>query len=308
MESIPTLRYYAAAAALKAFSANGITRRLYRLLGNALGQRRHMVASITDVQRGHWLCQQITNLGLRLDNSASVLELGTGWTHFYAIYLRLFFEPKTILFDIQDNRQLQALKRRTSSLAAVLASQQDLQAASVQNLTRQIAQVEGFSELYQLLGMNYIIEPRGKLTAMSSDRFEMVFSVDVLEHVERTALPATISDIYRVLKPGGISIHQIGLDDHLSHYAPGMPSKNYLRYSDRTWKLFFENKVQYFNRIQLAEFLTLFQQGGFELESCQTKDDSALLTQISIHDQFRHHSTHDLQATRAFIVHRKCSR
>lgn len=302
----PTIRYHAASIALKAFSATNATRKTYRYLGNTFGQKRHSVVSNTDVQRGRWLCEQIADSGLSLDENATVLELGTGWTHFYAIFLRLFYASQFTLFDVQDNRQLGALKDRTAALFAILEHTAPGDFDS--HLAQKVVQIEGFAELYQLLGMNYVIENSGSLRAMENNAYDVVFSVDVLEHVARASLQLTISEMYRVLKPGGICLHQIGLDDHLSHYAPGMPSKNYLRYSDRAWKMFYENRVQYINRVQLAEFVALFQRSGFELELCQTETDADGLSQIAIHSQYQKYSSHDLEATRALLVCRKGSK
>ena len=48
-------------------------------------------------------------------------ELGTGWIHFYSLYLRLFFDFRGTLYDVWDNRQLHALKRIFSQLGAMQA-------------------------------------------------------------------------------------------------------------------------------------------------------------------------------------------
>ena len=46
--------------------------------------------------------------------------------------------------------------------------------------------------------------------------------------------------MYRSLKPGGYSIHQIGIDDHLTHFDSSQSPKKYISYSDNVWKLLFE--------------------------------------------------------------------
>ncbi len=37
------------------------------------------------------------------------------------------------------------------------------------------------------------------------------------------------------------------------------------RYAEKVWKRYFENDVQYFNRVQRPEWLEMFQQAGFEM-------------------------------------------
>ena len=99
------LRYNLAAIALKAFSLNGPTRRLYRWLGNSYGARQRERASI-DVyrRRGDFfidLCDKydVGRAGQRL------LEIGTGWTHWYSLYLRLQRDVRITMVDVWDNRQ-----------------------------------------------------------------------------------------------------------------------------------------------------------------------------------------------------------
>ncbi|MGH8573588.1 MAG: hypothetical protein ACREX8_13590, partial [Gammaproteobacteria bacterium] len=74
-----------------------------------------------------------------------------------------------------------------------------------------------------------------------------------------------LADFHRTLKPGGYMIHQIGIDDHLQHYDPAESPKNYLRFSDRAWKLLFENDVQYFNRLQACDWIDRIGSAGFVL-------------------------------------------
>lgn len=133
----------------------------------------------------------------------------------------------------------------------------------------------------------------------------MVFSIDVLEHIYRDSLGYTVGKMKQLLKPGGISVHQIGLDDHLSHYAPGMPSKNYLKYSDLVWKLLYDNRSQHINRVQLPEFLDFFQMNNLDLLHCETEEDSGLLARITPYSKYQRFDERSLRAIRASLVHRK---
>jgi SAM-dependent methyltransferase len=309
--SVGLVRYLLAASVLKAFSLTSVSRRIYRTLGNRLGQQRHAEVSATDIERGIWMRQTLAEIQPPLNERSAILEIGTGWTHFYAIYLRLFFSSRFTLFDVQDNRQLTALRGRFAHLARLLpgfspGKTEQWQAA--QELAEKVSCVPSFDELYQLLGMDYIIELDGRLDRFRADSFDVVLSADVLEHVDRRFLDQTIRSIYRVLKPGGMSVHQIGIDDHLSHYAPNMSPKRYLRYSDRTWKFFFENRVQYFNRVQVPEFEDLFHASGLELVRSQVEKSPDTLMSLVCHAQYGKYDSEALRVTRYFIVHRKPER
>lgn len=112
------------------------------------------------------------------------------------------------------------------------------------------------------------------------------------------------SEIYRVLQPGGYSIHIIGLDDHLAHYDKNVAPKNYYRYSDTVWRLFFQNKLQYFNRIQASDWLRFFDNSGFtcvEKETSWSRD----VGNLRVNKKYESYSQEDLSCCRLTMVHRK---
>jgi cyclopropane fatty-acyl-phospholipid synthase-like methyltransferase len=261
------------------------------------------------VRRGLWLVKAVQDHALKLDETSTVLELGTGWQHFYALFLRLFYAPRILLFDIQDNRQFASLSRRFAQLAGILPDALPAEWASrrseIAARARQIAAARSFEELYASLGMVYYVEPDGRLDFLADHSVDVVFSMDVLEHVARPALPDLSRSVSRILRPGGLSIHQIGLDDHLAHYAPGMASKHYLIYSDRIWRLMFENGLQYFNRIQMSDFDELFAQPKFVLLECAADRDAHVLRQLRPHRQYQRYDVEDLTAIRGYLIHRR---
>ena len=105
------IRYNMTALALKGFSCCKPARSLYRGLGNRLGARNRTVGDMPNyyferVQRNVAWCLKYGPLG----PNDVIVELGTGWVHWEALTLRLFFDFKAVLYDVWDNRQLSALK------------------------------------------------------------------------------------------------------------------------------------------------------------------------------------------------------
>src|ERR1043165_3728637 len=101
------IKYIAVALSLKSFSCGPAMRLLYRQLGNKVGGRRRA----TGPMPGYY-AERIKRM-LRLTRQYNIvrdgdriLELGTGWLHWEALTLRLFFDIKAVLFDVWDNRQL----------------------------------------------------------------------------------------------------------------------------------------------------------------------------------------------------------
>lgn len=287
------LRYCLAALTLQAFSLNAPTRRLYRRLGNTIGGKRRERGHVdldAYIKRGELLVELYRKYeNLKLNDR--VLELGTGWMHWYAIYLRLAYECRITTLDIWDNRQFEALQacfarlpNRTSLLDKVLKTQ-------------------SFDELYELLGFEHVIVPDGLLDGFQSESLTSVFSMHVLEHMPAGSIQAVVDGMFRTMKSGHHTVHQVGIDDHLAHYDRTASSKQYITFSNRTWAVFFQNEVQYHNRLQPSDFKKIFARSGFEL--VQQESELATIHHLSVSKDFRHYSEDDLACTILTLVFRK---
>jgi len=293
------VKYITTAVALKCFSLNSFTRGIYRKLGNRVGGKRRRVG----VMPGFYpeRVKRITRLVKQhaiVKDGDRILELGTGWLHWEAITLRLFFDLEAVLFDVWDNRQLGGLKNYLKQLRPLLSTGFELSDAELrraQSLIDSIIKVESFAELYQLLGFTYAVESSGSLDQFPNNSFQLVVSGGVLEHVDRRALPTLIDETRRILKPGGWAVHSIDTSDHLSHYDEKASKKLYLGFSEFKWNCLCENEVQNINRVQRGEWLELFLSRGFILveEDARRVDISGL----RIADRFAQMDRQDLACT-----------
>jgi hypothetical protein len=171
-------------------------------------------------------------------------------------------------------------------------------------LLRAIAQADSFEEVYHLLNFRYVTNPRGTLQKFQdNDLFAVIFSCNVLEHVHRDILPQMIQDFHRLLKPGGYSIQKIDPGDHLAYYCQKVSHKNYLKYSDKVWKRYFENDIQYFNRVQRPEWLALFQDAKLEL--CEEMLVHIDIDDLKVDKTYEHLSRQDLACVTLAVVHKK---
>lgn len=301
------IKYLMTAAALKFFSATPQTRSGYRLLGNSLGQRKRIQNGldweyVERVKRVLQWCRQydIVHAG------DHVLEIGTGWLHWEATLIRLFYDVEATLFDVWDNRQLEACKSRYAELDNAIDDEfalDETQRARVHHLLSGILHADSFDDIYRLLNFRHVIDPSGTLTQFADQSFSLIVSSNVLEHVSAKILPGFIRDFYRLLEPGGYSVHQIDLGDHLSYYDGKTSLKNYLRYSDTVWRRCFENEVQYFNRVQRSEWMTLFCNAGLEL--VEEEPIEVDIGPISIDKRYAAMDQQDLWCRTLRVVHRR---
>jgi SAM-dependent methyltransferase len=302
------IKYVAAAMTLKAFSANPVTRRIYRKLGNRFGATKRA----TGVMPSYYFERVSRMLRLHqrygtVKNGDRLLEVGTGWLHWEAMTCSLFFDIQGVLFDVWDNRQLGGLKNYVGQLDAMLdkLDLQGLDLDRVRRLIREIGRMQNFEDIYRLLGFQYCVDESGRLRQLEPASFDVVVSGGVLEHVERDSAAALVNDFATVLKPGGYSCHSIHIGDHLSRYDRSVGPKQYLRYSDRSWRRWFENRVQYINRLQRSDWLELFRKTDLVLveEEIDAKD----LADIAICDEYRRYDEVDLRCVNLKLLHRKSS-
>jgi SAM-dependent methyltransferase len=293
------VKYVTTAVALKCFSSGSIMRSLYRQLGNRVGNNRRSAGAMPGyyAERLKRMLRLQKQHGI-VKNGDLIMELGTGWLHWEALSLRLFYDIEAVLFDVWDNRQLGGLKNYVRQLGPMLAEGFDLSASELKrarSLIEAILKVESFDELYKLLGFEYVVESSGSLAQFPGDSFQLVVSGGVLEHVQREALPTLVGEMRRILKPGGWAVHSIDTADHLEHYDRSVSPKLYLTFSEPAWRRFFENEVQYINRVQRGEWLELFKSNGFELieEDARRVD----ISQLKLAERYVHMNKGDLECT-----------
>src|SRR6266566_6861868 len=216
------IKYVMAAAALKCFSFTPQTRRVYRKLGNTLGQKKRVQIGISQMylERSRKILE-LCEKHHAIQPGDRLLEIGTGWVHRESTVLRLFYDVEITLFDVWDNRQLAAYKHFFNQFEQVMDKELNLdpvQAERAHTLLREILAAQSFEKIYDLLNFRYVVNPDGTLKRFQDETFSLIFSCSVLEHVDKRILPEFIQDYYRLLKPRGHSMDLIDLQDHLYYY------------------------------------------------------------------------------------------
>jgi SAM-dependent methyltransferase len=277
------VNYYLAATALRAFSMNGPTKALYRWLGNRKTDRK------LSMERAGWVLEKIEEAGL--ETEPAFLELGSGWMHAYSMLPALIYGGETSCFDVWDNRAFGALQAKLPVLRQALVDLEltpEQRTAANAKLDR-MEKAEDFDAIYQILNMRHDIDYHGKLP-YADNSFDVIYSVDVLEHVTADGFNSNAADWFRVLKPGGRMVAQVGLDDHLAHYDPSRSKKHYLTHSRSMFDRLLENDVQYINRIPATDMIERLERLGFvtvEAERWTVDDPDSLKVHEDYADQPR---------------------
>ena len=297
--------YFVYPPAYKLLSLNEITIKFYRFLGNKIGDKLKRKRGLKQnyVKQGRkivYLLKQYCNI----KKGDNLLELGTGWMHWYSIFVRIFHNVEITLFDVWDNRQLNTLRQFVSQLPGYLTEDEIKDFDQSIDIIKNVSDIKSFDELYNLLNYKYVIEKSGNLSCFSNSKFDIVFSCAVFEHINKNILSNYITDIMRILKPGGYSVQIIDIGDHY-HYLDikNTHFKEYLRLSNKLWELYFKNNIHYINRLQSSEWLELFKNTGFKLinkEQLYTNIDS-----LKINKEYKNFTNDDLKCRQLIVVHQK---
>ena len=285
------LPYFLTAAALKAVSANTLTRSAYRrvsLLKN-------------DPPCDIFLHVALWCLDGLPPGRQRLLDLGTGWIHSFAIFAALLRDNDELYcFDAADIRKWKCFQATLPLLFDQLPGQvpEDVLRKAT-NRVDSIKKAKSFEEVYQLIGMSYQMRPDG-LPDYPDNYFDRIFSVDVLEHVDADLFPKAAEIWLRILKPGGQFYAQVGIDDHLAYQQGRYGSKRYLRYSHQVWDWLLSNQVQYINRFTKTQILEMLEATGFVIGDIET-DLRGDTPPDKVHPDYRWQSEEDIRAVRLCV-------
>ncbi|MBL4850370.1 MAG: class I SAM-dependent methyltransferase [Planctomycetes bacterium] len=99
--------------------------------------------------------------------------------------------------------------------------------------------------------------------SVPSASVDVLFSIAVLEHVRDPQ--AALAESWRILRPGGVAVHQIDYEDHRGRGPAGW---DFLRFSTSEWDRLHEGDSarDYTNRVRHSKWLGLVQEVGFQVE------------------------------------------
>jgi SAM-dependent methyltransferase len=197
--------------------------------------------------------QRCRALGFAAKNFV-VLEVGPGDSLGSALVARAHGAERTWLVDVgpfasSELSIYDAIRARLAARGLIAAG------------TRPFATID---EYLQTCGAQYLTAGVASLRQVPTASVDLIWSGAVLEHVRLGEFDTMLTELRRVLKPGGFASHGVDLQDHLGG------SLNNLRFSERTWESeFMASSGFYTNRIRYSDMLARFERAGFETASVE---------------------------------------
>jgi SAM-dependent methyltransferase len=228
---------------------------------------------------------------------ASFYEFGAGWDLAIPLAYAMLGVGRQVLVDIRPSARLELVN---DSLASFERLRDALEAEAKQELRPPGGPMSTLAELEPRFGIMYLAPRDARATRLPEASIEFVSSTDTCEHIPEDDLAAIFRECHRLLRAGGAFSCRIDLQDHYSYFDPNLSRYNFLRFSDRTWRLV-NSPLHYQNRIRSPDYLRLVRDAGFELAverpSRPSDDGLAELRALPLAPRFSGYTPEELGVT-----------
>jgi hypothetical protein len=192
------------------------------------------------------------------------LELGTGW---YPIVPVSFFLAGVEEIYTIDISSLTTKGRLKTTLEKIVEYNNSGQLGKYINIVPNRVGVIinllddydklSLAEMFERLKITYLIEDARKLS-LPDDSVDLVTSNNTFEHIYPDVLVNILEEFRRVVKKqGGVMSHFIDMSDHFAHLDKTITIFNFLRYSDKEWKLI-DNSLQPQSRSRIYDYRKIY--------------------------------------------------
>lgn len=235
------------------------------------------------VEQGLRIVEMLRKSGTRIEG-ATALELGSGWRPVIPLILRAAGARRVYMVDaerLMDERLLSDTAAHLRAQAPMLAQRLRVPVESIQ-ATLSPVEGAGLEPATRALGLVYLAPADARRLALEPGEVDIVSSRAVLEHIPRQILEEIFAEFARLLVPGrGVMCHIVDNSDHWAHIDKRLSMVNFLKYSERRWKLFAVNPLDYMNRLRHSEYLALAERAGFDLLLDSSQPDAAALDALA---------------------------
>jgi SAM-dependent methyltransferase len=238
---------------------------------------------------------------------ACFYEFGAGWDLAIPLAYAMLGVGRQVLVDIRPSARLELVNDSIASFERLRA---ELEAEAGQELRPLGGPVLALKELEPRFGIRYLAPCDARDTGLPAGSTELVSSTDTCEHIPEADLAAIFRECRRLLRPGGVFSCRIDLQDHYAYFDPGLSRYNFLRFSDRAWRLV-NSPLHYQNRLRSPDYMQLVREAGFEIlverPSGPSEDGRAELEALPLAPRFRGYGPDELGVTVLSFVARRAA-
>jgi hypothetical protein len=241
----------------------------------------------------------------------SAFELGTGWFPTVAIALYLCGAREVWTWDIASLLKRERLKhtmRRFLDLEhkPILREHVCHEPDRLGRLRELMALCEDPrgpepAAILERLGIHYR-NGNASQSNLPSHSVDLILSDVVLEYLSSQQLSEVMQEFRRIAASDAVMSHTIGLFDQYAAYDPQISAFNFLRYSDRTWRLL-NNPIIPLNRLRISDYREAVSKSGFRIvHEDSERGDPADLARTPLAKPFNNYAIEDLLVINTWLV------
>jgi len=276
-------------------------KRLYYLGHRFAGRLRHFSVE-SKLNYGMKILKSFRKSRDTMENLHTV-EFGTGWSPLIPLLFWLYGQKRCDTYDVSRllNRSL-TVKSAKKLLAVSDRSDLFYDKARKEQLQALVNSDVSCSEFLSHCNIHYHAPVDTANTGLADKTVDLLYSINVLEHVPEIEIHRLFREAYQILRPHGNMIHLIDLSDHFSHADSSIGYLNFLQFSESEF-LKYNNYFCFQNRLRAPSYRQIFKLHKFEIVKYQAETGKNVLSQfpIMIHDDFNKFSSEELCTHRLLV-------
>jgi SAM-dependent methyltransferase len=140
------------------------------------------------------------------------------------------------------------------------------------------------------LGIEYLAPRDARETGLPAASVDFISSTDTCEHIPEADLRRIFAECRRLLRTDGVFSCRIDMQDHYSYFDSSVSRYNFLRFSERTWRLV-NSPIHFQNRLRRTDYLRLLDEAELDVveerPSRPTEEDLETLRRLELAPEFR---------------------
>lgn len=243
----------------------------------------------------------LSDSGVSMRDS-SMMELGTGWFPAFPVCFWLAGARNCITYDLLRHLKADLIRHCVQSLERHLGDIAQAAGISESSVRDRYSRID--DNVLSSCDITYAAPGDASRTGLPDGCIDILYSNSVLEHVTPIALTNIMQEARRILRPSGVAVHCVACNDHYANFDRSISFVNYLRFSERQWR-WWNNSLQYQNRLRAVDFLRLTEEGGLRVIAKQIYCRGGVqeaLAQLPIAAEFDMYTSEELLATTVNFV------